>query len=137
MFETTATVVGIVLTDPVTRETANGNRVVSFRLGATSRRFDKATSEWTDGDRFITTVSCWRHLAEQVPSAVGRGDPVVVSGRLRTREYESGGQWRTAVELDASALGLDLARLRGPAPVGADPPFPARTDPVGRTAEVG
>ncbi|KAA5828784.1 single-stranded DNA-binding protein [Saccharopolyspora hirsuta] len=114
MFETQVTVVGYVITEPVVRETAGGNRLVSFRVAATSRRFDQGTAQWVDGDRFLTTVNCWRRLADGVAGALTKGDPVVATGRLRTREYESGGQWRTAVEVEASAVGLDLARAEPP-----------------------
>ncbi|MCI2416205.1 single-stranded DNA-binding protein [Saccharopolyspora sp. K220] len=110
MFETQVTVVGYVITEPVVRETSSGNRVASFRVAATSRRFDRATGEWVDGDRFYATVNCWKRLADGVATALGKGDPVVATGRLRTRDYDSGGQWRTVVELEANAVGLDLAR---------------------------
>ncbi|MEU5851779.1 single-stranded DNA-binding protein [Saccharopolyspora shandongensis] len=114
MFETQVTVVGYLITEPVVRETPNGNRVVSCRVAATSRRFDRDTGEWVDGDRFLATVSCWKRLADGVAAALGKGDPVVATGRLRTREYEAGGQWRTVVELEATAIGLDLARAVPP-----------------------
>ncbi|MER7014515.1 single-stranded DNA-binding protein [Saccharopolyspora sp. NPDC000359] len=114
MYETHVTVVGNLMTEPVVRETTGGNQVASFRLAATSRRFDQAAAQWVDGDRFLTTVNCWRRLADGMVEALAKGDPVVATGRLRTREYESGGQWRTAVELEASAVGLDLARAEPP-----------------------
>ncbi|WP_190818001.1 single-stranded DNA-binding protein [Saccharopolyspora pogona] len=122
MFETQVTVVGYVLTDPVVRETQNGHRVVNFRVVAASRRLDRDTGEWVDGDRFYATVNCWKRLADGVTSALGKGDPVVATGRLRTRDYESGGQWRTVVELEANAIGLDLAR-------GAPPDVPGMSRP--------
>ncbi|MBB5153105.1 single-stranded DNA-binding protein [Saccharopolyspora phatthalungensis] len=115
MFETLVTVVGYVITEPVVRDTPNGNRVASFRVAATSRRFDRDAEEWVDGARFYATVNCWKRLADGVATALGKGDPVVATGRLRTREYERGGQWSTVVELEANAVGLDLARGAPPA----------------------
>jgi single-strand DNA-binding protein len=109
MFETTVTVVGNVITEPQVRETSGG-RVASFRVVGTSRRFDRSTERWVDGDRFFATVNCWKRVADGVTNAVHKGDPVVVTGRLRTREYETGGQWRSATEIEATAVGLDLAR---------------------------
>lgn len=123
MFETTVAVVGNVITDPRVRETAGGDRVASFRMLSTARRFDRESQRWVDGDRFFATVNCWRHLAEGVERAVRKSSGVVVSGRLRTREYESGGQWRSAVEIEANAVGLDLGRR-------------ARDEPVPANAEV-
>jgi len=109
MFETTVTVVGNVITEPQVRETSGG-RVANFRVVGTSRRFDRTSERWVDGDRFFATVNCWKRLADGVASAVRKRDPVVVTGRLRTREYEAGGQWRSNTEIEANAVGLDLAR---------------------------
>ncbi|MER5390682.1 single-stranded DNA-binding protein [Saccharopolyspora sp. NPDC002686] len=130
MYETQVTVVGYVITEPVVRETAGGSKLVNFRVAANSRRLDPSTGQWVDGDRVLATVSCWKRLAEGVAGGLSKGDPVVITGRLRTRDYESGGQWRTAVEVEASAVGLDLARATPPPraevralePVGAPPP---------------
>lgn len=129
MFETTVAVTGNVVTDPEVRETSRGDRVVSFRVASTARRFDKSTETWVDGNRFFATVKCWRRLADGVGGTLRKSDPVVVSGRLRTREYESGGQWRSIVEIEASAVGLDLGRtVRGPhqgPPAGEEAPLGA------------
>jgi single-strand DNA-binding protein len=110
MFETTVTVVGTAITEPQARETSGG-RVASFRVVGTSRRYDRDGQRWVNGDRFFATVNCWKRLADGVSRAVGKGAPVVVTGRLRTRDYEAGGQWRSSTEIEASAVGLDLARL--------------------------
>lgn len=110
MFETTVAVVGYVITEPRVRETAGGERVASFRVVSTARRFDRENQRWVDGDRFFATVQCWRNLAEAVARDVRKRTGVVVSGRLRTREYETSGEWRTAVEIEASAVGIDLVR---------------------------
>lgn len=110
MFETTVTVVGNAISQPAVREVANGARVASFRVVTRARRFDKARDQWVDGDPFFATVHCWRRLAEGVSSVVNKNDPVVVTGRLRTREYEVDGRRRSSTEIDANAVGLDLAR---------------------------
>lgn len=111
MFETMVTLVGSVISQPQVREMGSGSRVASFRMLSTARRFDKATEQWVDGDRVFATVNCWKRLADGVSGGVRKGDPVVVTGRLRTREYEVDGQRRLAVEIDANALGLDLSRM--------------------------
>lgn len=131
MFETQVTVVGYVITEPVVRETPGGHRLVSFRVAAASRRFDQANGQWVDGDRFLTTVNCWKRLADGVAGGLAKGDPVVVTGRLRTREYESGGQWRTVVEMDANAVGIDLARASPPTRAEAWAREPAGVAPPG------
>lgn len=112
MFETTVTLVGNVISTPRSREVANGARVTSFRMVSTARRFDRATERWVDGDRVFATVNCWKRLSDGVSNRVYKNDPVVVTGRLRTREYEVDGQRRSSTEVEAGAVGLDLARIR-------------------------
>lgn len=113
MFETIVTVVGTAITDPQVRET-NSGRVASFQVVGTSRRFDRRNGRWVDGDRFFATVNCWKRLADGVIDAVCKRAPVLVTGRLRTSDYEVGGQRRWVTEIDASAVGLDLARTSAP-----------------------
>ncbi|ASU77884.1 single-stranded DNA-binding protein [Actinopolyspora erythraea] len=108
MYETAVTLVGEVLSAPRTRETKHGNRVASFRMVSIARRFDRVNQCWVDGDRVHATVNCWKQLAQGVSQALEKGDSVLVTGRLRTREYETDGQRRTAAEVDASAVGLDV-----------------------------
>ena len=38
------------------------------------------------------------------------GDPVIVRGRLRAREYEKDGQVHSVIEIEATSIGPDLAR---------------------------
>lgn len=113
MFETNVAVVGNAITEPKVRDTSGG-RVASFRVVSTARRFDKNAQQWVDGDKFFATVNCWRRLGEGVSGSVRKHDPVVVAGRVRTREYEVAGQWRTTVEIEAQSVGFDLARKSSP-----------------------
>jgi single-strand DNA-binding protein len=110
MNETTVTIIGNVITDVTARRTAEGARVANFRIASNERRFDKATGDWVDGDRLFVTVTCWRKLANGVAATLSKGDPVVVTGRLYTRGYEVEGQKRSVTEIDATAVGPDLAR---------------------------
>ncbi|WP_245780033.1 single-stranded DNA-binding protein [Actinopolyspora lacussalsi] len=108
MYETAVTLVGEVLSAPKTRETRHGNRVASFRMVSIARRFDRANQRWVDGDRVHATVHCWKQLAQGVVQALEKGDSVLVTGRLRTKEYETDGQRRTTAEVEAGAVGLDV-----------------------------
>jgi single-strand DNA-binding protein len=89
---------------------ADEHLLVSFRVASSERRWDKASGEWVDGDRFSASVSCWRRLAEGVLTSLVKGDPVVVSGRLSVREYEVNGERRFSTEIAAVSVGPDLAR---------------------------
>ena len=115
MFDTYVTVVGNVLTAPNWRRTANTNSLVAnFKVASTARRMDRENRRWVDGNSLRVRVNCWRKLAEGVASSVTVGDPVVVVGRLYTRDWtDSEGNRRTLYELDALAVGHDLARGRG------------------------
>jgi single-strand DNA-binding protein len=115
VFDTNIVVVGNVLTAPEWRRTASTNALVAnFRVASTARRMDKETGRWVDGNHFRVRVNCWRRLAEGVASSVTVGDPVVVAGRLYTRDWtDSEGNLRTAYEMEAVSVGHDLSRGRG------------------------
>jgi single-strand DNA-binding protein len=110
MFETTMTVVGNVVSDPRTRRTDKGVWVSNFRVASTSRRYDAALGRFVDGDTLFLNVTCWRALAENVEASVHKGNPVIVTGRIRMREYEKDEAKRLSYDLEATSVGLDLAR---------------------------
>jgi single-strand DNA-binding protein len=110
MNETTVTVIGNLVDDPRIRTTDSGVEVTSFRVGSTSRRFDRDAARWVDAGSVFLGVTCWRSLGVNVVASLRKGDPVIVHGRLFTRQYERDGQIRSAYDLDAVAVGPDLAR---------------------------
>ncbi|MFI9504946.1 single-stranded DNA-binding protein [Nocardia sp. NPDC052566] len=111
MYETNATVIGTVVTDPVKRDLLNGDQVVTFRMASNSRRFDNTTGQWVDNGTLFLTVVCWRRLVDGVDRSLHRGDPVIAHGQLRTHDYRTrDGAERRDVELRASAIGPDLSR---------------------------
>lgn len=114
MFDTTIVIVGNALTAPEWRRTTNTQTLVAnFRVASTSRRFDKDRNAWVDGESLRVRVNCWRKLAENVAASITVGDPVVVVGRLYTRDWtDSDNNPRISYEMDAVAVGHDLARGR-------------------------
>ncbi|MBO0596006.1 single-stranded DNA-binding protein [Nesterenkonia sp. E16_7] len=89
--------------------TLQGLPISNFRLGCTPRRFDRKTEQWVNGETNWYTVSAFRQLAQNVKSSLHKGDPVLVTGRLRVRQWENEkGQRGTSVEIDAEAIGYDL-----------------------------
>jgi len=115
VFDTSIVIVGNVLTAPEWRKTNNSGHVVAnFRVASTSRRFDRETGRWVDGNSLRVRVVCWRKLAEGIAASLSVGDPVVVTGRLYTRDWtDNDNNARTSYELEAVAVGHDLARGRG------------------------
>jgi single-strand DNA-binding protein len=108
--ETVVTLIGNVATDVRSTTTQAGVPISSFRVASTTRRFERGKG-WTDLDTLYVTVVCWRALAENVAAAFAKGDPVVVSGRLRMRQWTADdGRAGTSVELEASTAGHDLTR---------------------------
>jgi single-strand DNA-binding protein len=103
--------VGTLVTDMRPRRVGpDGTLVLNFRVACNERRFDSASESWVDGESLYLSASCWRKLAENAASLV-KGDPVIVRGRLRTREWTTEqGERRSVVELEATAIGPDLAR---------------------------
>jgi len=108
--ETIVTVVGNVVTDPQTRMTQSGKVFVTFRIAATERRFHSAAGAWRDGETLYLGVTAWRALAENTANSLGKGEPVIVRGRLRGVEWEKDGQRRTSYEIEAYEIGHDLNR---------------------------
>ncbi|KND35549.1 single-stranded DNA-binding protein [Streptomyces acidiscabies] len=109
MNEVTMCAVGNVATQPVFRELAGGASA-RFRLAATARYWDREKNEWVDGHTNFFTVWANRQLAVNVAASLSVGDPVVVQGRLKVRSDLRDGQNWTSADIDASAIGHDLAR---------------------------
>jgi single-strand DNA-binding protein len=107
--EATVSVSGYIATQPKGGWTKDGTRTVSMRLGWTPRRIDKTTGDWVDQPSSFVSVICYRKVAENAALCLRRGDPVVVKGSLRVREYGDEPR-RTAVEVIADTIGHDLSR---------------------------
>ncbi|AEH08942.1 MULTISPECIES: single-stranded DNA-binding protein [Protofrankia] len=111
MIEASVTLLGNLVDDPELRCTQNGNFVCSLRLASTARRFDRTQNRWVDGASVFITVTCWRHMAENVSASLRKGDRTLVVGRLRQRSFETHeGNRRVVYEVDADAVAVDLAR---------------------------
>ncbi|MFD5570862.1 single-stranded DNA-binding protein [Streptomyces cadmiisoli] len=109
MNETMVCAVGNVATQPVYRESASGPSA-RFRLAVTSRYWDREKNAWADGHTNFFTVWANRQLASNAAASLSVGDPVVVQGRLKVRTDVREGQSRTSADIDAVAIGHDLAR---------------------------
>jgi len=112
MFDTAVTIVGNVMTAPEWRRTAaTGTYVVTFRFASNSRRFDRLSERWVDGDSLRIKVACWRKLGENVFESIQLGDPLIIHGRLYSRDWtDTDSRRHTSYELDAITVGHDLAR---------------------------
>lgn len=82
----------------------------SFRMSTRERWFDARAGQWVDGRTEWFTVKAFRDLAFNVAASVRVSDPVVVTGRLRTEEWEGKEGTRTGFVIEAVSVGHDLAR---------------------------
>lgn len=103
------TLTGLVATTPKYLKTAEGLSITSFRLASTQRRYDRNEQKWVDGETNWFTVATFRQLATNVVSSVQKGQRVIVTGRLRVRDWSTDDKKGTNVEVDADALGHDLS----------------------------
>ncbi|MEV0588435.1 single-stranded DNA-binding protein [Nonomuraea sp. NPDC050310] len=102
------TLTGNVAAEPRQHTFDDGARVTSLRVASRHRYFDKKAQVWADGETVYFAVRCWRGLADNVVQSVQVGHPVIVSGRLRIREFGPEGERRFMPEIEASAVGHDL-----------------------------
>ena len=107
--DTQITIVGNLVDDPELRFTPAGQPVARFRVASTPRFRDNASGEWKDGDSLFLTCNVWRQAAENVAESLQRGMRVIVSGRLRQRQYETKeGEKRTVYEVEVDEVGPSL-----------------------------
>jgi len=103
-------VTGVIATDPRNVVIKDGGLpVTSFRLASQQRRFDREQGRWVDTETNWFTVTAFRALAENAGASLRKGDRIVVRGRLRMREWTTGERSGLNVEIEADAIGHDLA----------------------------
>ncbi|ALV47821.1 single-stranded DNA-binding protein (plasmid) [Arthrobacter alpinus] len=107
--ETTITVIGNLTSDPELRFTPSGSAVANFTIASTPRTFDRQSNEWKDGETLFLRASIWREAAENVAESLTKGTRVIVSGRLKSRTYDTKeGEKRTVMELEVDEIGPSL-----------------------------
>ncbi|HEX5568715.1 MAG TPA: single-stranded DNA-binding protein [Streptomyces sp.] len=108
--ETMVTVVGNAASAVETKRTAAGHPVARLRLATTVRHYDERRGGWADAYTSFYTVWAFRTLAENVAASVTVGEPLIVQGRLKVRQGEREGRRWTTADIEATAVGHDLAR---------------------------
>lgn len=101
----------------------------TFRLGCTPRTV--RGGEWGDEQTIWVTVSCSHRLAEHVRLSLHKGDPVIVIGRLRSRQWvDVNGVEHEQLQIRASTVGHDLT-------AGTSNFYRVKRTPAGEVAEPG
>lgn len=108
---TQITLVGNLTGDPELRFTPSGTAVARFAVAVNRRTLDRQSGEWRDAGTDYHRVTVWRHLAEHCAETLAKGMRVIVVGDLKSRSWEDErtGEKRSAWEIEASAVGPDLA----------------------------
>jgi single-strand DNA-binding protein len=107
--ETTLTIIGNLVQDPELRFTPSGAAVANFSVASTPKTFDRNSNEWKDGEALFMRCAAWKELGENVAESLTKGMRVVVTGRLKSRSYETKeGEKRTVIELEVDEIGPSL-----------------------------
>lgn len=100
---------GTVVADPELRFTPSGAAVANFRVASNSRRYNRDTNQWEDGDTTFLTCNLWGDAAQNVADTLVKGMRVNVTGKLKQRQYQTReGQDRTVFEVDVQEVGPSL-----------------------------
>jgi single-strand DNA-binding protein len=102
------TVTGLIATDPRHVTTREGLAITSFRLASMHRRYDQASHKWIDDGTNWYSVSAFRSLAKNAAQSLSKGQRVIVSGRLKIREWDTGEKSGISVDIEAEGIGHDL-----------------------------
>lgn len=105
----TITVRGFVATDVRSTTAESGLAIAGFRICTNERRYDREAGTWFDGQTNWYAVSCFRQLATNTGVSIHKGDRVIVTGRLKVRQWVADdGRSGTSVDIDAESVGHDL-----------------------------
>ena len=102
-YDNTVTIVGNMTRDAELRYTASGVAVTEFGVAWNSK--DR------DGNESVSffDVTCWRELAEHVAESLGKGNRVIVYGRLDQNTWETkDGDKRSKVRVVADDVAPSL-----------------------------
>src|SRR2546428_13172349 len=108
---------------PELRHTPGNTAVADLRL-AVNRNYTLQNGEKREDTCFLTVV-VWGKQAESCREYLDKGSPILVEGRLQTRDWESkDGQKRTVTEVVAERVQfMGRGRAASPAAVPAAEPF--------------
>ncbi|CAN5764355.1 single-stranded DNA-binding protein [soil metagenome] len=103
MADNSISLVGNLTREPELRFTQSGRGVTTFGI-AVNRRY-QVNNEWQEQTSFFNVVA-WGTLGENAAASFGKGDRVIVVGRLEQRSWETqDGDKRSTVEVVADEVG--------------------------------
>ena len=90
---------------------ASGNLYLRFSVASTERKRNQDGS-WEDGDTSWFNCTAFGNTAEMMVETLHRGDPLIVDGKVKIRDYEKDGEKRQSVDVTVDKIGLDLSRAK-------------------------
>ncbi|MEX0151412.1 single-stranded DNA-binding protein [Microbacterium sp. LMI1-1-1.1] len=139
----TITIVGNIVSDLEERTTRGGDAVAAFRVASGERKYDRDRGEWIDVHTNFYSVSVFGELGRHALASLRKGQRVLLTGRLRLREWETDAKRGVSADITASAIGHDLRwgvtsfdRPRTAAPTTSDP-SPERQEDAWAVPDIG
>ena len=128
--------IGNLVRPPELRYTPSGTAVADLRL-AVNRSYTTQGGEKREETCFLTIV-VWGKQAEACGEYLDKGSPILVEGRLQTREWETkDGQKRAVVEVVADRVQfMGRSKVSAGAAVPASEPFAEETTPAAADDDV-
>lgn len=126
MVESRMTITGNLTRDPQLRiGKTRGEPFAALAVAVNNRRLDKDSGQWVTTGTTYFDVLCFGACGANALRSFTKGDPVIVHGRFRLREWTSDTGPRVNATIDADAIGPDLtfgtaAYSRGAADYGLD-----------------
>jgi len=93
-----------VVTEPELRFNDNGKAWLKIR-GVAKDRVRDNNGGWTDGDPLFIDILL-NMGAEHMCESIAKGDSIIVSGKLRLREYQKDDEKRVAYQIHAESAGV-------------------------------
>ena len=94
--------------DPEVSVASNGSTVTRMRVVTNGRRL--VDGDWIDTDTSWWNVTAFGRTAEAAGDQLHKGDLIIVTGKVKQREWEKDGVKRTTAEVTAD----DIARVIKP-----------------------
>lgn len=105
----TITVQGLVATTPRHLITKEGLAITSFRLASSDRKYDYEKKRWIYGQTNWYTITLHNQIAINAHESINKGDRIFVLGNLLILDWDNGERAGTSIEVEAQAIGHDLA----------------------------
>lgn len=126
--------------DPSLRFIQSGAAVVDVNIAHNHRK--KVGDSWEDDGATFIRASIWREHAENIADSLHKGDEVLIVGTIKQRSWESDGQKRSVLEIQAESVTPVLryatakvtrAERKSGGGFGAQSAPPAQSDPWAST----